>query len=78
VPIKSWTCPGCARPFIVDADAARDTCPWCHATVEQFENDLKVVTEPVKTPESTVPPEPEPTTAASGGPQAWWPFEFSS
>src|SRR5579885_3657151 len=35
VSIKSWNCPGCHRDFIVDAEATRDTCPWCNKTVEE-------------------------------------------
>jgi hypothetical protein len=77
VRIKDWTCPGCQRSFIVDVDANRDTCPWCHATIEQRENDLKVVGEPAATDE----PQPSPVETQPTGPvgsQAWWPFEFSS
>ena len=76
VPIKTWNCPGCHRSFIVDAEATRDTCPWCNATVEQKGETIQLVSETPK------PPEPPPATgtqpSANAGTQNWWPFEYSS
>lgn len=90
--IKSWSCPGCHKDFIVDAESARDTCPWCKATVEEKGGDLRVVTAGEKPAEAANPgtaqaaaPEGQPAgsgAASSGtnsaGTQSWWPFEFSS
>jgi hypothetical protein len=77
VPIKSWTCPSCQRPFIVDAEAARDTCPWCNTAVEQRDNELKVIGEAPR-PAEPAPVTPETPPSGPAGSQAWWPFEYSS
>lgn len=84
--IKSWNCPGCHRDFIVDDESTRDTCPWCHATVEDKSGDLHVVTEAEKTTETASATSSAEGhaggSAASGssnaGTQSWWPFEYSS
>lgn len=90
--IKSWNCPGCHREFIVDAEATRDTCPWCNKAVEDKSGDLQVVGEGEKPddkpPESAVSgAAPEGSATGSGasgsgtgttGTQSWWPFEYSS
>jgi hypothetical protein len=73
VPIKSWSCPGCHRSFIVDAEATKDTCPWCQATVEEKGGALHLLSESPKgseTPKASEPPHPEPqpaNAAASSG-----------
>jgi hypothetical protein len=77
VPIKSWTCPGCHRAFIVDAETSRDTCPWCQAVVEQSGDNLKVTSEAPK-PAGQVSGSGEANPSGSTGTQAWWPFEYSS
>ncbi len=88
VSIKSWNCPGCHRDFIVEAEATRDTCPWCNKTVEEKGGVLQVIGEGEK--QEDKPPNPastEGSPAASGssdtgsgatGAQSWWPFEYSS
>lgn len=84
MPIKSWNCPSCNRDFIVDSDAARDTCPWCHAAIEEKDGGLRSA-EPAKTTSSgssdSKSDEQQPSTEAhssnSSG-QSWWPFEYSS
>ncbi|HLG50239.1 MAG TPA: hypothetical protein VKY56_01200 [Chloroflexota bacterium] len=82
--IKVWTCPGCHREFIVDAEAVRDTCPWCHVGVEQKDNELRVVSEGEKPREassgetSSGSPGAPNAGAAPGSGQGWWPFEYNS
>lgn len=86
--VKSWSCPGCHRDFIVDAEAVRDTCPWCNATVEEKSGALQVVTDDSSTPETAAATSSSEGhasgsggsggTANNSGTQSWWPFEYSS
>ena len=90
--IKSWNCPGCHREFIVDAEAMRDTCPWCNKTVEDKSGDLQVVAEGEKPEDKLSEPAasgsapdgnvtgPGASNSGTGatGTQSWWPFEYSS
>jgi hypothetical protein len=87
VSIKSWSCPGCHRDFIVDAESVRDTCPWCNATVEEKSGHLQIVTESEKPAEAAATASAETSSSSSGaagsgtgnsGTQSWWPFEYSS
>lgn len=80
--VKPWICPDCRQEFIVEAEAIRDTCPWCNAAVEEREGRLQVVVveEPPIDDEEQTPPEQledardsEPAPAPSGT-QSWWPF----
>lgn len=73
MPVKSWNCPSCRKEFIVDAESARDACPWCKTWVEEVDGKLRVApAEPA--PASEPPAEPEPAGIATGTP-AWWPFD---
>ncbi|HVC32945.1 MAG TPA: hypothetical protein VNL16_05495 [Chloroflexota bacterium] len=86
--IKSWICPGCHRDFIVDGESTRDTCPWCHAAVEEKSGTLQVAAKTEKPAEAAgVSASPEGYAGSSGasgsgtnsaGTQSWWPFEYSS
>lgn len=89
--IKSWSCPSCRRDFIVDAESARDTCPWCHAVVEEADGTLRVASDDQPTGEVAAPStaatdghaaNAEAVGTGSGsqatGTQSWWPFEYSS
>jgi hypothetical protein len=87
VPIKSWSCPGCHRSFIVDSESAKDTCPWCGVAVEEKDGALRVVPSPAPaggspgTPGQPPPPGTSPAGSSAGSPgqgsgQNWWPFEY--
>ncbi|MGH2459600.1 MAG: hypothetical protein ACRDIY_12125 [Chloroflexota bacterium] len=90
--VKSWNCPGCHREFIVEAEAMRDTCPWCNQAVEDKEGDLQVVADTQKADDKPPGPSsadtaaegnaagPGPSSSGTGsaGTQSWWPFEYSS
>jgi hypothetical protein len=88
VSIKSWSCPGCHRDFIVDAEAVRDTCPWCNVVVEDKSGALQVVSEGESTPETAAAASSSDAHSSSSGSsssgtnnsgtQSWWPFEYSS
>ena len=32
---KAWTCPACAKEFIVASETTKHVCPWCNTPVQE-------------------------------------------